>query len=93
MLNNVQDIQDEFLVRGNYSTSVAFITDAILNDWTRESYRFVANYKKWPYTEGRSSTTYATTEEWTYPEGWKPDSIRVLQIGTKLFTKLNFEDY
>ena len=93
-IRTLGDIQDEFLIRGNYSTSVAFITDAILNDWLRQGYRFVANFKKWPYTEGRASTTYATTsEDWNYPEGWRPDSIRFLQIGGKRLEKLNFEDY
>ncbi len=100
MLNNVSDIKNEFLVRNQTSTAIAFYTDTILNDWLREATQWSASYKKWPFTEGRVSTTYAslvTSEDGDlvgeYPEGWRSDSIRILQIGGKRLQKLNFEDY
>ena len=96
MLNTAYDIIDEVLVRGNVSsTSVtgALYTDTILRDWVDTAHRWVAGYRKWPFTEGRVSTTYAATEETPYPEGWKPDSIRLLTVGGKRFRKLTFQDY
>ena len=93
MINTLQDIQDEFLVRGNISTTSGFYTDQILNDWTRIAHDFTVGYKKWPFTEGRVSTIYSAVEEFTYPEGWKADSIRFLQVGGKRLKKVNFQDY
>lgn len=93
MIYDVSDIQNEVLVRGGLATSTAFVTDQILNDWTRQGYKFVANWKKWPYTEGRVSTTFTGAEEWSYPEGWRPDSIRILRVGDKRVRKLDFNNY
>ncbi len=97
-LNNVGDLQSQFLVRNNRTTTDAFITDTYLNDWVREAYRFASGYKKWPFTEGRVSTTYVADNTsievgFGYPEGWKPDSIRFLQVGGKRFKKTNFVGY
>lgn len=96
MLNNIGDIQGEFLVRGNITTTSGFYTDTIINDWTRIAHDFAVGYKKWPFTEGRISTTYvADTSDvgLAYPEGWKADSIRFLQVGGKRLKKVNFYDY
>lgn len=98
MLTNVSDIQNEVLVRGNRTTMDSFVTDTILNTWMQQAYTWASNYKKWPYSEGRISTTFAslvTDPEYgwlvgNYPEGWKPDSIRKLTIGGKLLDKKNF---
>ena len=99
-LTTKQDIISEVLVRGQQSTLSGFITDEILNDWLKQSHRWASAAKKWPMTEGRVSTTYTSlvTDEdgelrGDYPEGWKPDSIRLLWIGGKRIRKLNFTSY
>ena len=100
MLYNIGDIQEEFLIRNNRTTTDAFITDTILNDWVREAHRWVAGYKKWPFTEGRASTTFASlvTDEdgllrGEYPEGWKSDSIRIMRIGGKSVDKKDYAKF
>ena len=93
MLNTIGDIREEFLVRTQGNTSVAFITDTFINDWINQAHRFAASYHKWPFTEGRVSTTYTSAnEEWSF-ENYKADSFRIVQIGTKLLQKVNYEDY
>ncbi len=94
-LNTVGDLQTEVLVRLGLSTTAtsnAGLTDTILNNWTREANKWATAYHKWPATEGRVSSTYATVEEWNF-EGYKADSFRLVQIGGKRLQKLNFEDY
>lgn len=94
MLNSVSDIQTEVLVRNNRTTTDSFITDAMLDDWLRSSHLWAAAYKKWPFTEGRASTTYsASADGLPYFEGWKTDSIRYLTIGDKRLAKKNFYEY
>jgi len=100
MINTTGDIQTEVLVRLNAGTTTTYITDQILNDWTRIAHDFAVGYKKWQFTEGRVSTTYSTSAindmgdvVLPYPEGWKPDSIRLLQIGGKRLQKIQLEDY
>src|SRR3990167_11352151 len=100
MIKTIGEIQAEVLVRANEATSAAFITDAILNDWTETAHDFAVGYKKWQLTEGRVSTIFATTTindmgdvVIPYPEGWKPDSVRLLQIGGKRLEKITLEDY
>lgn len=92
MISNFGDIRNQVIVRSGISTTSAFFTETILNDWCTGAIRWAASYKKWPFTEGRVSTTYTTTEEWTF-EGMKADSTRILQVGGKRYEKLNFEDY
>ncbi|MEK9206849.1 MAG: hypothetical protein AAB922_00050 [Patescibacteria group bacterium] len=94
------DIKGEFLTRNQSSTLVGFYTDAILNGWLDASHKWAAGYKKWPFTEGRVSTTYAslvTNEDGylrgEYPEGWKPDSIRLLTIGGSRLEKKVFNKF
>ena len=94
---NLGDIKQEFLVRNQTSTAVAFYTDSILNDWADQGYKWAAAYKKWPFTEGRASTTYASliADEDSmlvgqYPEGWKSDSIKMMRIGGKKVDKKEF---
>lgn len=97
MLNNVGDLITEVLVRNNRTTTDSFITDAMLQDWTRDAHVWAASFKPWPMTEGRVSTTFTTgsgagSDEW-YFEGYKSDSLKMMQIGGKRLKKLNFEDY
>ncbi len=93
MLTTSNDIKNEVLVRLGVSTTSAFYTDAILNGWVKTATRWATSFKKWPFTEGRTSTTYTSAnEEWDF-EGIKADSIRIAQIGGKRLQKLNFEDY
>lgn len=100
MLNTNGDILDEFLVRGNITTTSGFYTDTIIQSWLRTAHDFAVGFHKWPFTEGRISTTYstATTNDMgdvvlPYPEGWKSDSIRLLQVGGKRLEKITLEDY
>lgn len=100
MLNNAGDIITEVLVRNNRNTTDGFITDANLQDWLRQANVWASSVHKWPFTEGRSSTTYSTSISdengltyIPYPEGWKADSIRILTIGGKRLQKLNFSDF
>lgn len=86
------DIMTEVLVRNNRTTTDSFITDAMLQDWLREAHTWASSQKKWPFTEGRVSTTYTGSEEISL-EGYKADSLRFIQIGGKRLQKLNFEDY
>ena len=96
MLNNVGDIIAEVLVRNNRTTTDAFITDAITQDWVREAHTWASSRYKWPFTEARVSTTFvedSADNGRDFPEGWKADSIRFLQVGGKRFNKLNFQNY
>jgi len=97
MLRTRDDIFTEFLVRNSRTTSDAFLTEAMLKNWFTQGNIWAASQHKWPFTEGRVSTTFATAggpaaDEW-YFEGYKADSFRILQIGGKRVRKLNFEDY
>lgn len=92
-MRTIADIQTEFLVRGGLATTASgLVTDTILNSFTRAAHIWAAASKKWPFTEGRISTTYASVEEWNF-EGYKSDSFRFITIGDKRLQKLNFEDY
>lgn len=91
------DIITDFLVKMNQSTTSGFYTDLILTTWASNAHAWAASRYKWPFTEGRYSTTSAslgsnedgyTTLE--YPDGFRSDSIRLLTIGGKKFFKKNF---
>jgi hypothetical protein len=93
----VGDIITEVLVRNNRTTTDGFISDTTLKNWLKTAHMFVTSYYKWPLTEGRASTTFAsyvTNEDGylqgSYPEGWKSESIRALTIGGKKVQKTNF---
>lgn len=95
-LSTKGEIITEFLVRAQASTLVAFYSDAIVNSWLDQSHKWATSKIRGPLTEGRSATTFATTTNEDgyitveYPEGWKTDSIRQLQIGGKRLQKVNF---
>lgn len=91
-LNTTSDIMTEVLVRNNRSTTDGFITDTMLKDWTRMAHTWASAFHKWPFTEGRISTTFAAVEEWNF-EGYKADSFRTIQVGGHALKKLNFRDY
>ena len=95
MLRTTGDIRDEVLVRLNASTTISFYSDTILNDWLDQSHRWSAGFRKWPWTEGRVSTTLSldSNDSMGYPEGWRADSIRICQVGGKRYQKLNYEDF
>jgi hypothetical protein len=86
------EIKIEILVRSGKDTTSAWTSEAFLNDWINQAHKWAAGYKPWPFTEGRVSTTYTTTEEWSF-EGYKADSFRFIQVGGKRLQKINFEDY
>lgn len=91
-LRTRDDIFTEVLVRSNRSTTDTFITDTILKNWYVQAHTWATGLHKWPFTEGRTSTTYSSTEEWNF-EGYKADSFRIVTVGGKRLKKLNFEDY
>lgn len=98
MLNSFYEIKDDIIRQADISTTVAFITDAILDDWLDNAHKWAAGYKKWTVTEGRINTTYVADDTsievgFNYPENWKPDSIRFLTVGGKRFKKTNFYKY
>jgi hypothetical protein len=92
MLKTRDDIFTEVLVRNNRSTTDSFITDIMLKSWFFDSVIWASAYHKWPFTEGRLSTTWTGTEEINF-EGLKADTLRMIQIGGKRLYKKNFEDY
>lgn len=96
-LKTRDNIFTEVLVRNNRTTTDSFITDTMLKSWYADAHLWAASYHKWPFTEGRISTTYTTgtgvnNDEWSF-EGYKTDSFRIIQVGGKRLEKLNFEDY
>lgn len=92
MISTYNDISTDFIRKLGISTTSAYYSDAIIGSWAQQATRFATSYKKWPHTEGRVSTTFASTEEWSF-EGYKADTFRLLQIDSKRLNKLNFEDY
>lgn len=94
-MNTTYEIIDEVLVRAGVSSTTAtggLYTDTILKDWLDPAHRWASAQRKWPFTEGRISTTYSQ-EENDYPEGWKPESIRLLTVGGKRYQKVTHRDY
>lgn len=94
------DIFTEVLVRNNLTTTDTFITDTTLKNWYKEAHVWATSFHKWPFTEGKSSTTYTTSNtnetgqvSIAYPEGWKADSIRIVTIGGKRMDKQNFQSF
>lgn len=100
MLNTVGDILTEVLVRNSRKTTDTALTDAILRGWLQDAHLWACSVHKWPFTEGKASTTFSTaiTDELgntvvSYPEGWKADSIRILTIGGKRLQKMDFSSF
>lgn len=94
MPRTLGDIIDAVLVNNNISTSASGkFTDDIMHDWFHAAYRWATARHKTPLTEGRVSTTFTGNEESEYPEGWKSDSIRYLEIGGDRYQKTLFQDY
>lgn len=100
MIYNTGDIKNDVLVQLNQSTTTAFYSDTILGNWISKAHSWAAGYAKWPFTEGKLSTTFVTTNTdelgnyiMEYPEGWKADSIRLLQIGGKRYDKKNIYEF
>lgn len=94
------DVFTEVLVRNNRSTTDGFITDTNLKNWYKNAHNVAAARHKWPFTEGKASTTYTTSNiddlgntVVAYPEGWKADSVRIITIGGKRIKKTEFESF
>ena len=94
---NTGQLREQILVRTGKSTTSGWITDSYLNYFLSQAHRWAAGYKPWPYTEGRTSTTYAagsgSSSDEYYFEGYKPNSFRIMTIGNERLRKLNFDDY
>jgi len=76
MINNVGELITQVLVRNNRTTTDSFVTDTILMDWVKAANTWATSVHKWPFTEGKQSTTFTTsvTDEndlpyMSYPEG------------------------
>lgn len=100
MLNTFGDIRNDVLAKLNHTTTMAFYTEAILGTWINEAQSWAAAYRKWPFTEGRVSTTFASLVNdedgmlrGDYPEGFKSDSIKYLTIGGKMVSKKEFTTF
>lgn len=91
-MKTLGELEDGILVRLQASTSVAFYTETILDNWIDDAHKWVAGFKPWVVTEGRVNTTFSATEEWSF-EGYKPDSFRLVQVGGKRLRKLDFRNY
>lgn len=92
MVTTFNDIKTQVINKIGVPTTDAFYTDAVLDGWIKSATRWATAFRKWPFTEGRVSTTFTGVEEWSF-EGYKADSFRIMQIGGKRLEKLNFEDY
>ena len=96
-LRTTADLINEVLVRNNRSTTDSFITDAMLQDWTRQANNYCTTQFKWPSSEVRDkSYAWTGSEEVDYSNftvDFKADSIRILLIGDERLEKLGFEDY
>lgn len=97
MLKTYSDIRTDVIVKLGISTTSAYYTQEIIDDWIQQSTRWASSAKKWPFTEGKVSTTFAAgggdAGDEYYFEGYKADAFRMVQIGGKRLRKLNFEDY
>ena len=94
---NTGDLKSQILVRTGKSTTSGWVTDTYLNNFLTQAHRWAAGYKPWPFTEGRTSTTYAGgsgsgSDEYTF-EGYKANSFRIMTVGNERLRKLNFDDY
>lgn len=92
MLSTYADIENDVVKKLGITTTAAYYTDAIIGAWINQAHRWATAFRKWPFTEGRYSTTFTGLEEWSI-EGYKGDSVRMLLIGGKRHEKLNYEDY
>lgn len=93
MLRTFEEIKNDVIVKSGIKTTSTYFTDAILDDWIKQSERWATAFKKWPFTEGRVSTTFVAGQE-EYPfEGYKSDSFRMVHVGGKRLGKITFEDY
>lgn len=99
-MSTLGTIRTQVLVRLDANTTAAFLSDTILHDWIDDANKWAASFHKWPYTEGRSSTTFASLAtnadgllEGNYPEGWRADSIRKMRIGGKRVEKRDFSGF
>jgi hypothetical protein len=96
MLRNTGDIKNDVIVRLGISTTAAYYTDAILDDWINNANKWAGAYKKWPFTEYMDSSTafVSGTDNYAYPSNFKSDSIRLLKDGSgDFFEKKEFGQY
>lgn len=94
MINTFTQLKNDVIVKLGISTTTAYWTDDILDDFIDEAHTWAAGYKKWAFTEKRDQTTsWDGNEEQNYPSDFKTDSIRILTIGGKRLKKVLFKDY
>jgi len=95
MINTFTELKNDVIVKLGITTTTAFWTDAILDDFIDEAYTWTTGYKKWPFTEKRdiSANTSDETEIHTYPSDFKTDSIRILTVNDKIVRKVDFQQY
>lgn len=99
MLNNLGDIKDQVLVRLNASTTAAYYTDPMLNQWIDMGHRWAASYKKWAflYYVDQSILFSSASETYNYPSNFKTGSIRFIQDQStaqpNIYQKVDFMSY
>ena len=71
----------------------------MIKNWLNEANRWACNYKFWPFTEkAKYTTSRAGALYYDYPDSFRSDSIRLLQIeqedGTMAdYQKIRYEDF
>lgn len=94
------DLRTTILVRSGKDTTSAWLSESIINDMIDDANTWVSGYRKWAFSEGRASTTFASlvTDEdgllrGELPENWKTDSIRMMTIGGKIVDKKEYTTF
>jgi len=94
-----KELQDEVIARLSINTTNEFWTVDMIKNWLNQANRWACTYKFWPFTEKAKYTlSRANALYYDYPESFRSDSIRLLQIeqddGTMAdYQKVRYEDF
>lgn len=81
--------------RLSVASTNTFWSTTMLKSWLNRSNIWACAFKKWPFTEKKddTETTVASQDNYDYPTDFKSDSIRILRVDGKRYTKIRYEDY
>lgn len=81
--------------RLSIASTNTFWTTPMLESWMNIAMIWACGFKKWPFTEKKDETltTVASQANYNYPTKFKSDSIRILMIDGKRYTKIRYDDY